>query len=195
MTPLGTPLWIEVLAAVRLDHPDFVVVAEAYWGREPDLLAQGFDACYDKTLYDRLLGASADDVRAHLAGMDATNAKTVRFLENHDEPRAAAAIQPEGRARAASVALATLPGTTLWHEGQLDGRHVRLPVFLARRPDEPLSPETRAFLTRLIAAAPSVRLLDGAWTLLDTVGWPDNPSHESLLAWSWASRPAVPSSW
>ena len=120
--PLGTPLWIEVLDAVRLDHPDFAVVAEAYWGREPDLLAQGFDACYDKTLYDRLVGATAGEVRAHLAGMDATNAKTVRFLENHDEPRAAATVQPEGRDRAASVALATLPGTTLWHEGQLDGR-------------------------------------------------------------------------
>ncbi len=67
--PLHTPLWIEVLDAVRFDHPGFVVVAEAYWGREPDLLAQGFDACYDKTLYDRLVAGTALDVNGHLAGL------------------------------------------------------------------------------------------------------------------------------
>ena len=152
---LGRPLWVEVLDAVRIDHPSFCVVAEAYWGREPDLLAQGFDACYDKTLYDRLVGGSAGEIRAHLAGLDATNSKTVRFLENHDEPRAAATVRPADRERAASVVLATLPGTTLWHEGQLDGRRVRLPVFLGRRPEEELSADRHAFLAHLIAVAPA----------------------------------------
>ncbi len=122
--------------------------------------------------------------------MDATNAKTVRFLENHDEPRAATALQPADRERAASVVLATLPGATLWHEGQLDGRRVRLPVFLARRPEEELSAERREYLMRLIAAGPDIRVLDGAWTLLATEGWPNNDSHEALLAWSWESSSA-----
>ena len=185
--PLHTPLWIEVLDAVRFDHPGFVVVAEAYWGREPDLLAQGFDACYDKTLYDRLVAGTALEVNSHLAGLAATNARTVRFLENHDEPRAAATLHPDGRARAASVALGTLPGAALWHEGQVDGRKVRLPVFLARRPDEPSSAQTREFLTRLIAAGPAVRPPEATWQLLETGGWPDNSTHEALLAWTWAT--------
>ena len=54
------------------------------------------------------------------------------------EPRRAAP-RPScpGRA-AAAVAIATLPGATLWHEGQFEGWRVRLPVFLGRRPEEPI---------------------------------------------------------
>ena len=44
----------------------------------------------------------------------------VRFIENHDEPRAAATFFP-GKARAAAVALLTLPGAKLLHEGQFEG--------------------------------------------------------------------------
>ena len=39
--------------------------------------------------------------------------------------------------------IATLPGATLWHEGQFDGWRVRLPVFLGRRPVEPNDAELR----------------------------------------------------
>jgi hypothetical protein len=186
--PLPEPLWVEVLEDVRVAHPGFVVVAEAYWGREPDLLAQGFDACYDKVLYDRLVGASASEVLAHVRGLASDNASTVRFLENHDEPRAAATVPPPERELAASVALATLPGLTLWHEGQLDGRTVRVPVFLARRPDESPDPGLRAGLARVLEVAQDVRapaVGPAEWHALDTAGWPDNPSHEHLLAWAW----------
>ena len=55
--------------------------------------------------------------------------KMVRFIENHDEPRAAATF-PDGKGRAAAVAILTLTGARLLHEGQFEGRKVRLPVFL-----------------------------------------------------------------
>ena len=47
--------WPEVIAAVREGHPDFCFIAEAYWDLEWALQQQGFDYCYDKRLYDRLL--------------------------------------------------------------------------------------------------------------------------------------------
>lgn len=48
------PFWPDALAAVRAWHPGFTFLAEVYWGREADLQQQGFDATYDKALYDRL---------------------------------------------------------------------------------------------------------------------------------------------
>jgi hypothetical protein len=181
--------WAEVIAEVRVDHPQFTLVAEAYWDREPDLLRLGFDACYDKRLYDRLAGQDLDGVRAHLGAAPSYQAQTVRFLENHDEPRAAATFAPPDRQRACSVVLATLPGTTLWHDGQLDGRRVRLPVFLARRPDEPPDPALRAFHTALLTAAPAVRLAGGEWAPCAVEGWPGNDGDRRLLAWTWVAGP------
>ena len=43
-------------------------------------------------------------------------------------------------------------GARLVHEGQLEGRKVQLPVFLARRPDEPVDADLKAFYDRLLRA-------------------------------------------
>ena len=51
-----TPFWPDALAPVRAEHPGFAFMAEVYWDREYDLQQQGFDATYDKRLYDRLVG-------------------------------------------------------------------------------------------------------------------------------------------
>ncbi|MGW2519667.1 alpha-amylase [Streptomyces sp. NPDC001617] len=174
--------WPQVIPHVRARHPDLLFVAEAYWDLEWALQQQGFDHCYDKRLYDRLLHESADPTRAHLQADLTYQRGLVRFLENHDEPRAAATLPPD-RHRAAAVTVATLPGATLWHEGQFEGRTVRPPVFLSRRPQEPVDEQLRAFYDRLLPAAAAVR--DGDWRLLTVIGWPDNDTHHNLLAWSW----------
>lgn len=179
--------WPTVLSLVRQRHPDMLFVAEAYWDREWTLQQQGFDHCYDKRLYDRLHEDGPQSVRGHLQSDLAYQQRLMRFLENHDEPRAAHALQPAGRQRAAAVAIATLPGSTLWHEGQFEGRRVRLPVFLARRPDEPLDAALRQFHHDLLAAVASTGMRADQWRLLDTAGWPDNSSHLNLLAWCWES--------
>ena len=54
------------------------------------LQQQGFDLCYDKRLYDRLVHESAESVRGHLQADAAYQERLIRFIENHDEPRAAA---------------------------------------------------------------------------------------------------------
>jgi hypothetical protein len=174
--------WPHVLPRVRARHPGFLFVAEAYWDLEWALLQQGFDHCYDKRLYDRLVHEDAGSVRAHLGADLAYQRGLVRFLENHDEPRAAAVL-PGERERAAAVAVATLPGATLWHEGQFDGRRVRLPVFLARRPPEPADASLRTFHDRLLLVAIAVRR--GDWRPLTCTGWPDKETHQALLAWAW----------
>jgi hypothetical protein len=174
--------WPQVIARLRERHPDAVLIAEAYWDMEWTLQQQGFDFCYDKRLYDRLAHEDADAVRKHLAaGLDYQR-RLIRFIENHDEPRAATAFAG-GRGRAAAVAIATLPGATLWHDGQFEGRRVQLPVFLGRRPDEPVDDDLRAFYHRLVTAADGLR--HGDWTPLERHGWPDNPTHHDLLAWAW----------
>ncbi|MFC4502827.1 MULTISPECIES: alpha-amylase [Streptomyces] len=179
--------WPYVVPRVRARHPDLLLVAEAYWDLEGALQQQGFDHCYDKRLYDRLLHEDAGSVRAHLGADLAHQRGLVRFLENHDEPRAAATL-PGARERAAAVTVATLPGATLWHEGQFEGRRVRLPVFLSRGPDEAPDETLRAFHARLLSAAAGVRR--GDWRQSATVGWPDNDSHRGLLAWTWTDTDA-----
>ncbi|MER7564817.1 alpha-amylase [Streptomyces sp. NPDC097941] len=179
--------WPYVIARTRARHPGLLFVAEAYWDLEQPLRQQGFDHCYDKRLYDRLLHEDADSVRAHLAADLAHQRGLVRFLENHDEPRAAATL-PGDRGRAAAVAVATLPGATLWHEGQFEGRRVRLPVFLRRRPQEPVDEPLRDFHGRLLPAAAAVRR--GDWRPVTSTGLPDNDSHRNLLAWTWTHADA-----
>ncbi len=180
--PPATEYWRDVIGAVRTVDPDFLFVAEAYWDMEWDLQQLGFDHCYDKRLYDRMLHEGAESVRGHLhADLDYQH-HLLRFIENHDEPRAASEMV-RAQEIAGSVMIATLPGATLWHEGQFEGWRVRLPVFLARRPVEPSDAALRDVHLRLIAAAPEVRR--GAWSLCDVSGWPGDESAGQLVAWCW----------
>ncbi|MBI1375982.1 MAG: alpha-amylase [Frankiales bacterium] len=185
---LGAPpergYWDDVIMAVRSSHPDFRFVAETYWDREPDLLAAGFDHCYDKRLYDRLTHEGPDAVRDHLRADRDYQRGMVRFLENHDEPRAASTFGPPARYKALATAIATLPGMTLWHDGQAEGRTTFLPVFLGRRPDEAPDADLASFHARLWGVAAAVR--NGAWSLCEVTGWPDNGSAAALVAWQWS---------
>src|SRR3954449_4519292 len=94
--------WPALIGRVRAVHPDLLFIAEAYWGMEWTLQQQGFDLCYDKRLYDRLAHESAESVRGHLEADPAYQERLLRFIENHDEPRAAATFgagPARGRAR------------------------------------------------------------------------------------------------
>jgi hypothetical protein len=176
--------WDEVIAAVRRSHPSFTFVAEAYWDLEWDLMQQGFDHCYDKRLYDRLVAGDAEPVRLHLTAEAAYQRRLLRFLENHDEPRAAATFPPD-RLRAAMVATLTQTGARLVHDGQLTGARVHLPVFLGRAPAEPPDLDLAAFGRRLLAVVGDATLRDGDWRLCEVSGWPGNDGHRDLVAWSW----------
>jgi len=179
--------WATVIAAIKDKNREFKFIAEAYWNLEWELQQQGFDHCYDKKLYDRMEHGDAESVRQHLLGDPSYQDKMIRFIENHDEPRAAATFS-SGKARAAAVALLTLPGAKLLHEGQLEGLKVRLPVFLARRPAEPVDRDLVAFYERLLKATHRDVFRSGAWRLCERSGWPDNQSYQSVLSWCWAQE-------
>src|SRR5438128_9380061 len=113
-----TPLfWPKATQRVRERVPGFTFMAEVYWDLEWTLLQQGFDYAYDKRLYDRLREHHARPVREHLrAGLDYQD-KLARFLENHDEPRAAATLSFDVH-RAAAVIPFLSPGLKFFHQGQ-----------------------------------------------------------------------------
>lgn len=178
--------WSAVIPAVKEAHPDFRFIAEAYWDMEWELQQQGFDFCYDKRLYDRLEHDNAENVRWHLCADGVYQQRLLRFLENHDEPRAAAAFLP-AKERAAAVVTSTLMGARMFHEGQFDGRKVRLPVFLGRRPEEPIDAEILDFYRRLLLAINCPAFRTGDWRLCERTGWTDNRSFENIVAWTWSS--------
>lgn len=179
------PFWPYAIAAVKRRHPGFEFVAEVYWDLEWTLQQQGFDHTYDKRLYDRLIGGSARPVREHLgAGLDYQD-RLVRFLENHDEPRAAATFAGDRHAAAALVAYST-PGLRLFHQGQFEGRRVHVSPHLVRARDEPVDAGIAAFYARLLAALKHPLLRDGRWSLLRCLpAWDGNPTDDDFVAWAW----------
>ncbi len=179
-----TEYWREIIGAVKDRHRDFLFLAEAYWDLEWDLQQQGFDYCYDKRLYDRLEQGAAESVRRHLCADGAYQDKLVRFIENHDEPRALSVFSSR-KERAAALTIATIPGARLFHEGQFEGRKIRLPVFLGRRPVEPVDPDLQAFYRELLKIGSFEGIRNGSWQLCERTGWPDNPSFRNLVVWCW----------
>lgn len=181
----GVEYWVEIIGALRASYSEFRFLAEAYWDREAALLAQGFDASYDKGLYDQLAHGSAQSIRDHLLRHSAIQEKLVRFLENHDETRAAQ-LFPGEKGAAAAVALMTLPGVRLLHEGQLEGRKIKAPLHLRRRPVEPAQASVHRLSWNLLRLGLREAARSGTWSLCDPVGSPDgDPAYRHLLCWCW----------
>ncbi len=179
--------WREVIPAVKDGGAEFRFIAEAYWDLEWELQQQGFDYCYDKLLYDRLVHDGAAAIRGHLNADMAYQHKLLRFIENHDEPRAAATFAP-GQLEAATVVATTLPGASLIYDGQRDARRVRLPVLLGRQPEETADAAFREFADQLLHAIQAGGIRTGDWRLCATSGWPDNQRHNQLLTWCWQDQ-------
>lgn len=176
--------WEEVIPRFKESHPRTLLVAEVYWGLEEELLRLGFDLCYDKVLYDRLVHDAAPSVMEHLRASLDTQRRLLRFLENHDEKRASVAL-PLRRHRAAALVLCTVPGAKLYHHGQLQGRRVRVPIQLGKAPNEAPNAEVEAMYRELLGLGRRVSPHTHMWSLCQIGGWPDNPSYQNLMAWAW----------
>jgi hypothetical protein len=173
----------EFWAAARSAVPKFILLAEVYWDMEWRLQQLGFDFTYDKRLYDRLLFSSTADVRGHLMADPDYQRRSARFIENHDEPRSAAAFGD--RVRAAAVVIGTLPGLRFFYQGQFEGRTDCLPVQLGRWSDRPDNEALRHVYDKLLAAANDDIFHDGEWELLDVHPAVDGSSAD-LLSWRWS---------
>ena len=177
--------WPAAIQRVHERVPEFVFMAEVYWDLEWTLQQQGFHYTYDKRLYDRLRDRHAGSVREHFrAGLDYQK-KLARFLENHDEPRAAATFPPEVHPAAAAIAFLS-PGLRFFHQGQFEGRKKRISPHLSRGPDEPIDENLRQFYDRLLAVLRQPAFRDGDWQLLEcTPAWEGNWTHDCLLVFAW----------
>ncbi len=181
------PFWPDAIERIRATYPDFVLMAEAYWDMEWTLQQQGFDYCYDKRLCDRLRAREVRPVRDHLSADLGFQGKLARFLENHDEPRAAEIFAGKAH-EAATVATYLAPGLRLFHQGQLSGARTRISTHLCRAVEEPDDASIVAFYARLIEILGQEVFRTAEWRLLDPEpAWPGNPTCENFLAWSWTS--------
>ncbi|MFI5008631.1 MAG: alpha-amylase family glycosyl hydrolase, partial [Solirubrobacterales bacterium] len=166
--------WPRVIKRVRERARGFCFMAEVYWDLEWTMLQQGFDYAYDKRLYDRLHEGGARPVREHfLAGLD-YQTRLARFLENHDEPRAATTFPP-GKHEAAAVLTYLSPGLRFFHQGQLEGRRKRISPHLVRAPVEPVDTRVARFYDALLPVLRQPTFRDGQWRLLECVpAWEGN---------------------
>jgi hypothetical protein len=179
------PFWPEATRRVRQEHPEFCFMAEVYWDLEWTLQQQGFDYTYDKRLYDRLRAGQARPVREHLyAGLDYQD-KLARFLENHDEPRAAAVFTLEVH-RAAAVITFLTPGLRFFHQGQFQGFKKRISPHLCRGPSEPVDRALETFYGRLLDVLRQPAVRNGRWLLLPCApAWEGNWTSDCFVAFAW----------
>lgn len=177
--------WPRATARVREKSPAFCFMAEVYWDLEWTLQQQGFNYAYDKRLYDRLREGHPKPVREHFwAGLDYQD-RLARFLENHDEPRAAATFPP-GQHEAAAVITFCSPGLRFFHQGQFEGHRKRISPHLGRGPDEPVDQPLAIFYDKLLAALHQPALRDGEWKLLECQPISEeNRSADCFVAFAW----------
>jgi glycosidase len=182
------PFWPRATRRVRERVPGFCFMAEVYWDLEWTMLQQGFDYAYDKRLYDRLREGHARPAREHLrAGLD-YQSKLARFLENHDEPRAAESFAA-GPHEAAAVITFLSPGLRFFHHGQFEGMRRRISPHLVRAPLERADQALQQFYDNLLAVLRQPTVRDGQWRLLECMqAWDGNWTWDCFIAWSWEAR-------
>jgi len=177
--------WPTATQRVRERVPGFLFMAEVYWDMEWTLQQQGFDYAYDKRLYDRLRDLHARPVREHFHAELAYQNKLARFLENHDEPRAAATFSREVH-QAAAVITFLSPGLRFFHQGQFEGRQKRISPHLVRGPVEPVDENLRQFYDRLLEVLRHPTVRDGEWQLLESApGWDGNWTSDCFVVFAW----------
>jgi hypothetical protein len=177
--------WPHAIARARARRPGFLFMAEVYWDLEWALQQQGFDYTYDKRLYDRLREGHARPVRDHFRADLDFQRRSARFLENHDEPRAAATFPP-GMYQAAAVLTFLCPGIRFFHQGQAEGFTKRIPVHLDRGPVEAVNFNSLQFYDKLRGVLRQPEVREGDWQLLEcTQAWDGNPTWDGFICFAW----------
>jgi glycosidase len=183
-----TEYWEDIIPLVKQQHPGFAFIAEVYWDMEHILLQQGFDMTYDKQLYDRIQNSQINDIRDHLSAPFNYQQRQVRFIENHDEHRAAASMGIE-KGRAAATLICTLPGTVLLHDGQFTAKKIKLPVQIQRQPEETTNHALAGFYHKLLKETRSEIYQHGTWRLFEIEpSYPNNETNENIIAYGWTHK-------
>jgi len=171
--------WKEAYSVV----PGLHLLAEAYWGTERRLLDLGFSFVYDKELYDCVRDRNMGCIHAHLADPLDYQDHLARFLENHDEGRCAAVF---GKDRLASVGalLGALPGMRFYHQGELEGYRVHLPIQLRIGTEESIDRQTASLFGKILRITKDDVFHKGKWSILPVAPEGDGTSG-NLVAFEW----------
>jgi hypothetical protein len=162
--------WRAAIPAIRQLHPHVDLIAEAYWDREQELQDLGFDFTYNKKVYDFITRGQFAELSAFLIHCSPQYLRrSVHFLENHDEPRAAATL-PLALHKAAALLILSLPGMTLLHDGQLEGRKAFAHIQLSKRAPEPADSELAFFYEDLLRTLQTTAIRRGKSEVLTSVG-------------------------
>ena len=180
--PPEKEFWAEAHTAV----PNLTLLAEAYWGTEPRLLDLGFSFAYDKELYDAVRDTKIEEVHARIVCEAALHGRLARFMENHDEARRAVVFGNE-RLQAAGTLMGTLPGLRFYHQGELEGRQIHLPITLRVAADEPVDPMSVSFFEKILAIAREEVFHTGQWSQLPVANEGDSTSG-NLVVYEWRSE-------
>lgn len=179
--------WESAISSVKDKRNDFIFIAEAYWDLEYELQKLGFDYTYDKRLTDRLMTDTPASIKAHLRADPEYQSKSLRFLENHDEKRAVDAFGID-KSKAAAVVCGTLPGMRFYHDGQFEGKTVKLPVQLGREPVEKVNTGIQKFYNLLFSITGKDVCKYGKWELLDVLpAGSDDQTFQNVLSWIWSN--------
>jgi glycosidase len=182
--PLEPEFWAKAHGAV----PGLVLLAEAYWGTESQLLDLGFSFVYDKNLYDAVRYFHMGDLHAQLSAPVAYQNRLARFLENHDEGRCASVFGKDRRTSVGTL-MGTLPGMRFYHQGELEGTEISLPITLRIGAGTPADPAATAFFTKILRITKDDIFHRGEWNLL-TVTTEGDDSSGNLVVYEWRSDQA-----
>ena len=169
--------------------PGLTFMAEAYSDTEFALQQLGFDYTYDKKIYDDVRDGNTQGVLSHLKGGWAFQAKTARFLENHDENRACHSFGPH-RMPAVAALMGSLPGLRFYHQGQLEGKTLRIPVQLCRSQSESPHSEIKHAYERILTLTNHPAYHSHDWKLLSVQSAGDD-SFQSVIAYVWSTKPTL----
>jgi hypothetical protein len=174
------------IAKIKSRFPEFRFIAEAYWGLEERLVNRGFHFVCEKELLDWLVARDGARIQSSLANPSQSRlARGVHFLENHDEARVAGRFGLAEQ-EAATALILSLPGMRLFHEGQLTGARVRVPVHLTSPPVEPDRPEIEGFHNEIFSAVRPREIGRGDFEILQPL---------PFAAGEIAPEPVVPIRW
>ena len=180
------PFWPDAIAARPAAHPGLRLHGRGVLGPRVDAAAAGLRLHLRQApLRPPARAATRGRCASTSAPTPTSSDRSARFLENHDEPRAAA-VFPRRVHQAAAVVTFLVPGLRFFHEGQLEGRRIRVSMHLGRRPAEPVDASCEAFYDRLLDVLKRPEVRDGDWRLLDCrPAWDGNPTWDRFLAFAW----------
>jgi len=184
--PVDESFWLDVIPAVKKNHNSFTWIGEVYWDLEWELQQQGFNYTYDKRLYDRLVQKAPEPVRLHLHADLSFMERSVRFLENHDEPRAASEFPDEGQHKAAAIVTFCVPGMHFFAEGEAEGFKSKVSMHVGRRRPEEVNTSIFNFYKLLHTLRNQIKNSD--FKICPVVkAWGGNGTWNYYIAWTMIS--------